>query len=109
MYASKSDAPFLKKDPHGKKSHSVTRDGQAIITVKPGTVVSSMMSHGSNHSSKQGTFGGAKRLTGSGTDKPRRMIKRDESGCRKEDKDKVFQSNAAQVLSGEKPPSQLKS
>ena len=50
-----------------------------------------MMSHGSNHSSKQGTFGGAKRLTGSGADKPRRMAKRDESGGRKEDKEsRVF-------------------
>ena len=65
-----------------------------------------MMSHGSNHSSKQGTFGGAKRLTGSGADKPRRAIKRDESGSRKDEK--VFQTNAANVLNTEKPPSGLK-
>jgi hypothetical protein len=65
----------LKKDPHGKKSHSVTRDGYSIVTVKPGTVVSSMLSHGSNHSSKKGTFGGASRLPGSGTDKSRRIVK----------------------------------
>ena len=75
----------------------MTRDGQGIITVKPGTVVSSMMSNASNHSSKKGTFGGATRLPGSGADNARRMVKNSGhasresggSGSRKE-KSEVF-------------------
>jgi hypothetical protein len=104
--------PYIRKE--GKKSHSVTREGNPTMTVKPGGLHhgNGMGSASSNHSSKHGTFGGAKRIVGSGNEKPRRAMQkrldgqtlpvsssgtraakdRDEFG--KGEREQIFQSNA---------------
>ena len=123
MYA-KTDGPKMTKEMK-RQAHSITREDRTVVVRAGGGIVQTIGPGSSlNHNSKQGTFGGARRIVGSGADKPKRpprhqtnltsqgtptvsaggsrgerLKEREEA---KSEREQIFQSNAAAVLAAQR-------